>query len=359
MAPTSESSIRPEPTINLLRELALDLGTVWKRHSDRLWRQIDPNVWLITRNPWLMLQQASMQMLDSMASDNDLRRHVEQLVWARREASSSTTWFQRTHSGSSLSRVAYFSMEFGLSEALPIYSGGLGNVAGDQLKAGNDLGVPIVGVGLLYQQGYFRQGIDHTGGQRDLFPYNPPSWLPITPMRDGKGNLLRIEINFPGYKLRLRVWEARVGRLRLYLLDSNDPANMPMHRGITSELYGGGPELRLQQEIVLGIGGWRLLEQLGHSPEVCHLNEGHAAFAVLERALSFMNENSQPFEVALAATRVGNLFTTHTPVAAGFDRFSPTLMYLYLNWYATEHLHISFEDLMALGRADPDDVNEP
>jgi len=306
-----------------------------------------------------MLQQASKQMLDSMASDNDLQRHVEQLVGARREASSSTTWFQRTHSGSSLIGVAYFSMEFGLSEALPIYSGGLGNVAGDQLKAGGDLGVPIVGVGLLYQQGYFRQAIDHEGNQRDLFPYNPPSWLPITPVRDGDGNLLRVEINFPDYKLRLRVWEARVGRLRLYLLDSNDPANMPMHRGITSELYGGGPELRLQQELALGIGGWRLLKQLGHSPEVCHLNEGHAAFAVLERALSFMNENSQPFEVALAATRVGNLFTTHTPVAAGFDRFSPTLMYLYLNWYATEHLHISFEDLMALGRADPDDVNEP
>src|SRR5215831_6761060 len=359
MPPAIESPIHSEPTINLLRELALDLGAVWKRHSDGLWRQIDPDVWLITRNPWLMLQQASKQMLDSMASDNDLRRHVEQLIRARRGIFNSATWFQTTHSGASLSGVAYFSMEFGLSEALPIYSGGLGNVAGDQLKAGSDLGVPIVGVGLLYQQGYFRQAIDHEGNQRDLFPYNPPSWLPITPVRDGDGNLLRVEINFPDYKLQLRVWEVRVGRLRLYLLDSNDPANMPMHRGITSELYGGGLELRLQQELALGIGGWRLLKQLGHSPEVCHLNEGHAAFAVLERALSFMNENSQPFEVALAATRVGNLFTTHTPVAAGFDRFSPTLMHLYLNWYATERLKISFGDLMALGRANPDDPDEP
>jgi glycogen phosphorylase len=134
---------------------------------------------------------------------------------------------------------------------------------------------------------------------------------------------------------------------------------MPIHRGITSELYGSGPELRLQQELALGIGGWRLLKQLGHSPEVCHLNEGHAAFAVLERALSFMNENDKSFEVALAATRAGNLFTTHTPVAAGFDRFSPILMRLYLNWYATECLHIRFEDLMALGRANPDDADEP
>jgi glycogen phosphorylase len=205
MASAKESSIHSEATISLLRELALDLGLVWKRHSDGLWRQIDPDIWLTTRNPWLMLQQAPEQMLDSIASDNGLRRHVEQLVLSRRETCNSASWFEKTHPGSPLSSVAYFSMEFGLSEALPIYSGGLGNVAGDQLKAGSDLGVPIVGVGLLYQQGYFRQAIDHEGNQRDLFPYNPPSWLPITPVRDGNGNLLRLEINFPDYKLRLRV----------------------------------------------------------------------------------------------------------------------------------------------------------
>jgi glycogen phosphorylase len=272
----AKASIHSEPMINLLYELALDLGAVWKRHTDDIWRQIDPDVWLITRSPSLMLQQASAKTLDSMSNDQNLRRRVEQLVGARRESSDSPAWFQNAHSGSALNVVAYFSMEFGLSEALPIYSGGLGNVAGDQLKAGSDLGVPIVGIGLLYQQGYFRQAIDHEGNQRDLFPYNPPSWLPITPVRDGEGNLLRVEINFPDYELRMRVWEARVGRLKLYLLDSNDPANMPMHRGITSELYGGGPELRLQQELVLGIGGWRLLRQLGLNPEVCHLNEGPA-----------------------------------------------------------------------------------
>jgi starch phosphorylase len=359
MPQVEASSIHSEQMIALLRELALDLGAVWKRHSDDLWRQIDPDVWLNTRNPWLMLQQASESTLGSMANDQNLRQRVEQLVLARRESSKNPTWFEKTHSGSALTSVAYFSMEFGLSEALPIYSGGLGNVAGDQLKAGSDLGVPIVGVGLLYQQGYFRQAIDHEGNQRDLFPYNPPSWLPITPVRDNDGKFVRVEIDFPDYKLRLRVWEAKVGRLKLYLLDSNDPSNLPMHRGITSELYGGGPELRLQQELVLGIAGWRLLKQLGHKPEVCHLNEGHAAFAVLERGLSFMNENGKSFEVALAATRAGNLFTTHTPVAAGFDRFSPALMHLYLNWYAAERLHISFEDLMALGRANPEDLNEP
>ncbi len=345
--------------IDLLRELALDLGRVWNRHNDDIWRQIDPVVWLITRNPWLMLRHASEKTLNAMANDQDLRRRVEQLVLGRRELSHAPTWFQKTYPGSALSGVAYFSMEFGLSEALPIYSGGLGNVAGDQLKAGSDLGVPLVGVGLLYQQGFFRQAIDQDGNQRDLYPINPFAWLPITPMRDSEGELLRVELDFPDYKLRLRVWEAKVGRLKLYLLDSNDPGNMPIHRTVTSELYGGGPELRLQQELVLGIGGWRLLKQLGLSPEVCHLNEGHAAFAVLERARTFMHENDQPFEVALAATRAGNLFTTHTPVAAGFDRFSPALMRLYLNWYAAERLNISFEDLMAMGRAHHADQNEP
>src|SRR5271163_321344 len=306
MPQADASSIHSEPMIELLRELALDLGAVWNRYTDDIWRQIDPDVWLLTRNPWLMLHHASHKKLQSMAEDQDLRRRVEQLVLARRKSSDSPAWFQKTHSGSALNSIAYFSMEFGLSEALPIYSGGLGNVAGDQLKAGSDLGVPIVGVGLLYQQGYFRQAIDHEGNQRDLFPYNPPSWLPITPVRDSDGKLLSVESNFPDYSLRLRVWEVNVGRLKLDLLDSNDPGNVPMHRGITSELYGGGPELRLQQEMVLGIGGWRLLRRLGHNPEVCHLNEGHAAFAVLERALAFMDENDAGFAVALAATRAGN-----------------------------------------------------
>ena len=212
-----------------------------------------------------------------------------------------------------------------LSEALPIYSGGLGNVAGDQLKAASDLGVPVVGVGLLYQRGYFRQVLDADGAQRALYPYNDPGLLPIMPVRDKDGEWVRLKFALPGYSVWVRAWQAQVGRATLYLLDTNDPANPPFHRGITSELYGGGPETRLLQEIVLGVGGWRLLRKLGYRPEVCHLNEGHAAFAVLERARTFMEETGQPFEVALAATRAGNLFTTHTAVPAGFDRFAPEL----------------------------------
>ncbi len=246
-----------------------------------------------------------------------------------------------------------------LSEALPIYSGGLGNVAGDQLKAASDLGVPVVGVGLLYQQGYFRQVIDKDGAQQALYPYNDPGQLPISPLRHPNGEWLRLEIVLPGYSVWLRTWQVQVGRVKLYLLDSNDAANFPAHRGITSELYGGGSELRLKQEMLLGIGGWRLLAALDIQPEVCHLNEGHAAFAILERAHCFMQANAQPFDVALSATRSGNLFTTHTAVAAGFDRFDPAIIKQYLGSYAQDKLGITVHNLLALGRQNPHDSSEP
>jgi starch phosphorylase len=183
--------------------------------------------------------------------------------------------------------------------------------------------------------------------------------LPITPLRQANGEWLRLELDLPGYPVWLRAWQVQVGRVKLYLLDSNDAANFPARRGITSELYGGGPELRLNQELVLGIGGWRLLKALGIKPEVCHLNEGHAAFVVLERARTFMEETGQPFEVALTVTRAGNLFTTHTPVDVGFDRFAPALIEQYLGWYAQKQLGIRPDDLLALGRMNPNDPSEP
>jgi starch phosphorylase len=200
--------------------------------------------------------------------------------------------------------------------------------------------------------------IGKDGAQQALFPYNDPGQLPISPLRQANGEWLRLEIALPGYSVWLRAWQVRVGRVKLYLLDSNDAANYPAHRGITSELYGGGPELRLKQELLLGIGGWRLLHALGIRPEVCHLNEGHAAFAVLERARSFMEDTEQSFDVALAVTRAGNLFTTHTAVPAGFDRFSPTLIEQYLRGYAEQRLGITLHDLLALGRQDPNDSSE-
>jgi starch phosphorylase len=342
-----------------LAELALDMRWSWNHATDEVWRRLDPGLWEITHNPWVVLQTVSRERIERTLADAAFRNKVDSLVAIRRQAMNVSAWFQQNHLKNPLTGVAYFSMEFMLSEALPIYSGGLGNVAGDQLKASSDLGVPIAGVGLLYQQGYFRQVIDKYGAQQALFPYNDPGQLPVTPLRQKDGEWLRLEVALPGYSVWLRAWQVQVGRVKLYLLDSNDAANFPAHRGITSELYGGGPELRLKQELLLGIGGWRLLDALGICPEVCHLNEGHAAFAVLERARSFMQESGQPFETALAVTRAGNLFTTHTAVAAGFDCFAPALIEQYLGGYAEQKLGITLHDLLALGRQNPEDSSEP
>src|SRR5215471_7227685 len=339
-----------------LVDLALNLRWSWSNGEEELWEPLDPELWELTHNPWLVLLTSSLSRLKSLMAEPNYRAKVDEAARIKQTQMRATAWFQR-QPDSRLTAVAYFSMEFMVSEALPIYSGGLGNVAGDQLKAASDLGVPVVGVGLLYQQGYFRQVLDADGAQRALYPYNDPGLLPVEPVRNDVGEWVRIKFALPGYNVWVRAWQAQVGRTTLYLLDTNDPANPPFHRSITSELYGGGPETRLLQEIVLGVGGWRLLHKLGHRPEVCHLNEGHAAFAVLDRARTFMKETGQPFEVALAVTRAGNLFTTHTAVPAGFDRFAPDLIAKYFAVYAAE-LKISLRDLMALGRENPDDINE-
>lgn len=341
-----------------LETLALDLIWSWNHRADIIWQQIDPDLWDNTHNPWVVLQTVSKEKLEKILADNNFLKSVNDLVLAYQADAESPAWFQKNHPNSPLTCVAYFSMEFMLSEALPIYSGGLGNVAGDQLKTASDLGVPVVAIGLLYQQGYFRQVIDKEGKQQELYPYNDPGQLPIMPLRKENGEWLRLEIALPGWSVWIRAWQVQVGRVKLYLLDTNDAANNPIHRGITSELYGGDSELRLKQELILGIAGWRLLEELGINPQVCHLNEGHAAFAVLERAKSFMKKTGQPFDVALTTTRAGNLFTTHTAVPAGFDRFSPSLIEQYLTKYATEQLKISIQDLLALGRENPYDSSE-
>src|SRR5450759_4187830 len=344
--------------VDSLAELALDMRWSWDHSADEVWRQLDPALWDLTHNPWVVLQTVSRDQFKNVMSDPVFLKKVDALLKSKEHSNTSPAWFQQNYQQSPLTCVAYFSMEFMLSEALPLYSGGLGNVAGDQLKTASDLGVPVVGIGLLYQQGYFRQEIDKNGEQEALYPYNDPGQLPVVPLRDANGEWLRLKIELPGYSVWLRTWMVQVGRIKLYLLDSNDAANFPIHRGITSELYGGGSELRLKQEMVLGIGGWRLLQALGIQPQVCHLNEGHAAFAILERARNFMEEAEQPFEVALAATRAGNLFTTHTAVAAGFDRFAPALIEQYLKGYAEKKLGIALHDLLALGRQDPTDWSE-
>ncbi|WP_324780973.1 alpha-glucan family phosphorylase [Thiobacillus sedimenti] len=341
-----------------LGELALDLRWSWSHATDVLWERIDPALWRQTHNPWLILQNASVERLRELAADGNYLATLAELAAAHRDVLARPAWFQTACPPSALQRVAYFSMEFGLSESLPIYSGGLGILAGDFLKTASDLGVPVVGIGLLWQQGYFRQSLDEHGNQVEFFPHNEPAQLPVLPVYDANGERLRIELPFPGRTLILRAWQVRVGRVSLYLLDSNDPLNTPADRGVTAELYGGGSEMRLLQELCLGVGGWQLLRRLDIRPEVCHLNEGHAAFVVLARAWSHMRDHGSDFRCALNATRAGNVFTTHTPVAVGFDRFTPELLQRYTE-AAMQAFGLDARTLLALGRANPDDASEP
>lgn len=350
----------PKP-LAVLADLALDLRWTWSHAGDALWRMISPEAWDSTRNPWMILQDVSRARLTQLARDPGFQEELQKLVALRQRYLSEPGWYAQAYAGSDFTRVAYFSLEFGLGESLPLYAGGLGILAGDYLKTASDLGVPAVGVGLLYQVGYFRQMIDASGRQHEVYPYNDPASLPIQPVQAPGGGWLHVPLDLPGRTILLRVWQAQVGRAPLYLLDSNDPLNSPVDRGITGELYGGSPELRLVQELVLGICGWRALEAVKLDVDVCHLNEGHAGFVVLERARRFMEERGVSFRDALWATRAGNVFTTHTSVSAGFDTYRPELLEEYLPHlgdYLVE-LGISLEELLALGRKNPGDVNEP
>lgn len=335
--------------LEILVELALDLRWTWSHAGDALWQAIDAEIWGRTQNPWMLLQNVRKERLESLVNDAVFLSQLAELKQERAQYYNQDGWFQCEYPNSDIGMVAYFSMEYGLGEALPIYAGGLGILAGDLLKSASDLNLPLVGIGLLYQQGYFRQLLDAQGAQQAFYPYNEPASLPIRPALDKQGNRLTITLDLPARELFLRVWEVQVGRVSLYLLDSNDLMNSPVDQAITAELYSSGLEMRLLQEIVLGIAGWNLLEALEIKPEVCHLNEGHAAFVTLARICSFQKQYNVSFEVALWATRAGNIFTTHTPVSAGFDCFSPTLIYQYLNDIINK-LGISFIEFLALGQ---------
>jgi starch phosphorylase len=341
-----------------LTELALDVHWTWSHAGDALWRPLDPALWERTRNPWVILQNTPQAELEAIARDPGWQRKLATGIDERRAYLAEPGWFAHSHPDAPLEAVAYFSMEFGLGEAFPLYAGGLGILAGDYLKTASDLGLPVVGVGLLYQEGYFRQLVDASGQQREAYPYNNPIDLPIQPVIDASGAWLIVELPLPGRILHLRVWQANVGRVRLYLLDSNDLRNGPADRGITGKLYAGGAEMRLTQAVTLGIGGWMMLERLGIAADVCHLNEGHSAFAVLERARCHARRSGLSFEEAWWATRAGNVFTTHTPVAAGFDVFPAGLVQQYFrDWQ--DGLGVSARDFLALGRRPGAGDDEP
>ncbi len=342
--------------LNGLGILALDMRWSWNHSADVLWEMVDPEMWHATGNPWLILRSMPQTRFEELAQDPEFAAELRRQLAAREQYLAEPTWFAQTCKAS-LGTIAYFSMEFGLSEALPIYSGGLGILAGDFLKTASDLGVPMVGIGLLYNRGYFRQMLNAEGEQLAFYPSNQPHLLPLAPLRDETNQWVRIAVELPGRTLHLLTWVVQVGRATLYLLDSNDPLNTPADHGITAELYGGSPELRLQQEIALGIGGWRLLEKLKIDCKICHLNEGHAALAALERIRSFMIRTGQSFAAALHCMRPGNVFTTHTPVAAAFDQFPVDLIRRYGQRYA-EALGVDDEELLALGRVNSHDPAE-
>ena len=350
-------AILPPPLAPIAR-LALNLRWVWSHAMDRVWEACNVEVWHQTRNPVLVIQNTPRSRFEELARDASFVERVRQIERSETEHLTRPSWFQQAFQLDPPPVIAYFSMEYGLTDAMPLYSGGLGVLAGDHLKTASDLGVPLVAVGLFYREGYFRQMLDATGGQLEIYAVNSRESLPVRLVTDAEGTPLRVVIELPGRDLRVRVWQANVGRVPLYLLDSDDPLNSPFDRGITAKLYAGDGEARYLQEIVLGIGGWRALEALGLEVDVCHLNEGHAALATLERARAFAQSSGCDFFAALWATRGGNVFTTHTPVAAAFDTFPVPLLYKYGLDYA-RHCGVQPGQLIGLGRAHPEDPDEP
>jgi starch phosphorylase len=341
-----------------LWDLALDLRWSMSATGEAFWREVSPSLWERSGSAWVVLHNLPEARIAQLAGDAAFRASLWKIAAEREAELAKPTWFAQAHPNA-LGCAAYFSMEFGLGEGLPLYAGGLGILAGDALKAASDLAIPLVGVGLLYQEGYFRQMVDLGGWQGETYPFNDPLGLPIQPVRAADGSWLHVPVELPGRTLSLRVWTIDVGRVQLVLLDSNDPLNAPVDRGIASKLYGGGPELRLLQEMILGIGGWRALEAMGKEVEVCHLNEGHAALATLERTRRCMEEHHMSFREAVWATRAGNVFTTHTPVAAGFDAFAPVLVQKYLRDPFCRTMGLSLHELLALGRKEPEAEGEP
>jgi starch phosphorylase len=349
----------PAP-LECLRELAHNLRWAWDHGTIELFRRLDPALWEATgHNPILMLGTIDQAKLEAAAFDEGFLAHAER-VCQNFDAyrASESTWFHRVHGTVESPLVAYFSAEFGVTECLSIFAGGLGVLAGDHLKSASDLGVPLVGVGLLYQQGYFQQYLNEAGWQQEAYEENDFHNLPVALERRPDGAPFTVEVPYPGRQVIAQVWRAQVGRVPLYLLDTNVPVNRPEDRDITDQLYGGDLEMRIRQEIVLGIGGYRALEALGIEPSVYHMNEGHSGFLALERMRRFMETCGLSFAEAREAASAGLVFTTHTPVAAGHDYFPPDLMSRYFADY-WRAMSLSRRDFLALGRQDSNNDGEP
>ncbi len=331
-----------------MSELAYNILWSWEPVIRSLFRRLDSNLWQdCGYNPVLMLGRVSQAALAHGVADPRymaLYRQACEIYDARTQKSA-------PQAGGKL--IAYFSAEYGLTECLPVYSGGLGVLSGDHLKSSSDQDCPLIALGLLYQQGYFRQFLNPDGWQQERYPVNDFYTLPIMPVKDAGGRDLKVSVKLPSGEVFIQVWKLDVGRITLYLLDTNVPENtLPQDRDITDALYGGDIDKRIRQEIVLGIGGMRALKAMGLQPTVFHMNEGHSAFLALEQARLYMRDADLSFQEAVEAARSSNVFTTHTPVPAGIDLFDSGLMYHYFSGYCAE-TGVDFDRLMGLGRRDP------
>ncbi|HEY8072887.1 MAG TPA: alpha-glucan family phosphorylase [Labilithrix sp.] len=348
----------PAP-LERLRELATNLWWVWTPIARELIVRIDPDLYEeVHGNPIELLSRVKQTRLDELAADDAFLSHLDQAHGALRAYLSAKGWFAKKFPDvldERAARIAYFSMEYGLHESLPIYSGGLGVLAGDHLKTASDLGLPLVGVGLAYAEGYFRQALNDDGWQGERYPRNDWHKLPVIPVTNADGSRLVIHVAYPDRVVHAQLWRVQVGRVPLFLLDANVEENAPADRAITGPLYGGDQEFRVRQEIMLGIGGVHALEAMGLTPTICHMNEGHSAFLALERIGRIMREKGASFAVASEATSAGHVFTTHTPVPAGIDLFDPALVRRYLEPYRRA-LGITEQELLDLGRATPSDT---
>ena len=354
--PLKEFLVRPSVPVELNRlpELALNLVWSWQHAQRAVFRRLDPVAWkACNHNPVVLLGRVPQEALERAAHD------PRYLALYRRACDTYDEYMKSSMVSPSPMLVAYFSMEYGLLDCLPIYSGGLGVLSGDHLKASSDLSLPLVGIGLLYQRGYFRQSFDADGWQQERTPINDFYSLPISPVTQPDGSELIVDVLLGSTTVYLKVWRIDVGRVKLYLLDSNISKNPdPEHRDITGQLYAGGLHKRISQEIVLGIGGLRALKALGLQPTVFHMNEGHSAFLAIERIRLLMAEQGLTYEEALEASRANNVFTTHTPVPAGIDLFDGGLVREYFHEYCRQS-GIRFEDLIGLGRHHAGNDQEP
>jgi starch phosphorylase len=347
----------PEPLQPLLR-IANNLWWTWHPEAVDLFVRLDRDLWKSSHhNPVKMLGLVSQEVLDATAKDAGFITSLKQAIENLDRHMGRTPWLESAGMDSKGYTVAYFCAEFGMTESLQIYSGGLGCLAGDHLKSASELGLPMIAVGLLYSNGYFQQYLNADGWQQEYTPDLDFSNLPVNPVKDNAGEQIKVAVRLPGRDVHVALWKVEVGRIPLYLLDTNLPENSEADRHITGQLYGGDMELRIKQEIVLGIGGVRALEAIDIRPDVCHMNEGHSAFLALERIRRIIEDHGVTFDEARQFAAASTVFTTHTPVPAGIDRFPPDMIERYFKHYH-EALSLDMEGLLALGRENVCDKNE-